>query len=47
MKVAKSPVVMVLEVEPGAVRVDAPPMPAWVPPQSPVLAPAVSTDGLD
>ena len=41
---------MIVDVEPGAVRVDAPPMPAWVPPQSPVLAPtasAVSAEGLD
>jgi ribonuclease BN (tRNA processing enzyme) len=38
---------MVVEVEPQAVHVDAPPIPAWVPPQPPVLAPTVSADGLD
>jgi ribonuclease BN (tRNA processing enzyme) len=38
---------MIVDVEPGAVRVDAPPMPAWIPPQSPALAPAVASDGLD
>jgi ribonuclease BN (tRNA processing enzyme) len=30
---------MVVDVAPGSVRVDAPSVPAWVPPQSPVLAP--------
>jgi ribonuclease BN (tRNA processing enzyme) len=41
---------LVFEVEPGSVRVDAPPTPAWVPPQPPVLAPAAlaaPTDGPD
>jgi hypothetical protein len=33
---------MVVDVEPGAVRVDAPPMPAWVPPQSSGFAPGAS-----
>jgi ribonuclease BN (tRNA processing enzyme) len=41
---------MVVEVEPGSVHVDAPPTPAWVPPQPPILAPTAPvapTDGLD
>jgi ribonuclease BN (tRNA processing enzyme) len=38
---------MVIDVEPGMVRVDAPPMHAWVPPGSPAPAPAVVADGLD
>jgi ribonuclease BN (tRNA processing enzyme) len=39
---------MVIDVDPGRVRIDAPPMGAWIPPHAPSLAPALSAaDPLD